>query len=129
MRESGAKLIDDIWQKRITRDVHIYSLYPVHGDLWSAYIETFDFPLDENLNKKCDCSDNSRECLNCKEKNTVLRQRKKILLRAGFFGEKTLQNPLGIVIYAYYPAYVPVPKKGEKKETFWDLPPALRPTL
>lgn len=129
LRNETTRFWAETVQKRITRDLHIYSLYPVHGDLWSAYIETFDFPWDENLEKKCDCSDNSPECLECKEKNTIKRSRKKILLRANFVGPKTLKNPLGIMVYAYYPAYVPVPKEGKKKETFWDLPPALRPVL
>ena len=120
---------NDIWQKKITRDVHIYSLYPVHGDMWSAYIETFDFPLDENLGKDCDCSDNSHVCLACKEKNMVpgSRRRKKILLRANFEGNKNLNNPLGVMVYAYYPAMIPIPK--ETREKFWDLPPPLRPEL
>ncbi len=125
------KLWADFQQKRITRDVHIYSLYPTHGDLWSAYIETFDFPLDDNLQKICDCTDHSRACLDCKEKNMIpgSRQRKKILLRVNFIGQKTLSNPFGILIYAYYQAYVPVPKDGQKAEKFWDLPPALRPEI
>lgn len=118
-------------QSRLTRDVHIYSLYPLHGDMWSAYIETFDFPLDENLGKNCDCTDNSYECLKCKEKNMIPngRKRKKILLRVNFVGPKTLENPLGILVYAYYPAYVPVPKNNQPSEKFWDLPPALRPKI
>lgn len=119
---------NEVWRNRISRDTHIYSLRYVHSDLWEAYIETFDFVLDENLRKKCDCSDNSYECLSCKEKNTVKRQRKKIWLRANFIGQKNLLNPFGIMIYEYYPATVPLPKKGERK-TFWDLPPALRPRI
>lgn len=119
---------NEVWRNRISRDTHIYSLRYIHGDLWEAYIETFDFVLDENLKKKCDCSDNSYECLSCKEKNTVKRQRKKIWLRANFIGQKNLFNPFGIMIYAYYPASIPLPKKGERK-TFWDLPPALRPRI
>ena len=118
----------DIWSKRTSRDTHIYSLRFVHGDLWEAYIETFDFVLDENLRKKCDCSDNSYECLLCKEKNTVQRQQKRIWLRANFIGQKNLLNPFGLMIYAYFSSFVPLPQKGEKK-TFWDLPPALRPRI
>ena len=136
-----SRSIQEIRKNHITRDVHIYSLYPVHGDLWSAYIETFDFPLDENLKKVCDCMDNSKECLKCKMSNAIKRERKKILLKANFRGiknctdspndnpkeeEKICNNPLGIMVYAYYPAHIPLPKNGEKKETFWDLPPALR---
>lgn len=140
-----SRSLQELRQNRITRDVHIYSLYLVHGDLWSAYIETFDFPLDENLKKVCDCMDNSKECLKCKMANAIKRDRKKILMRANFSGvknctdlprdnpkegekrgEKICNNPLGIMVYAYYPAYVPIPKDGEKKETYWDLPPALR---
>ena len=122
---------NEIQQKRVTRDVHIYALYPVRGELWSAYIETFDLPLDENLEKKCDCTDNSHECLACKEKNMVPngRKRKKILLRANFKGEKNLENPLGVMVYAYYPAIIPIPKEGPNSEKFWNLPPALRPEL
>ena len=114
---------------QLIRDVHIYSLYPVHGDLWSAYIETFDFPLEETLGKKCDCVDNSSKCLNCKEKNAVNRERKKILIRVNFFDKKSLENPLGLLVYAYYTAYVSIPKDKEKAEKFWDLPPALRPDI
>lgn len=126
--EAG-RIWETIKRERFTRDVHIYSLYPVHGDLWSAYIETFDFPLDENLEKKCDCSDNSHECLSCKEIHSIPngRRRKKILLRADFSGKKTLSNPMGILVYAYYPAFVPVVK--ENNEKFWDLPAALRPEI
>ena len=122
---------NEIQQKRVTRDVHIYSLYPVHGDLWSAYIETFDLPLDENLEKKCDCTDNSHECIECKEKNMIPngRRRKKILLRANFEGVKNLDNPLGVMVYAFYPAVIPIPKEGADAEKFWNLPPALRPVL
>ncbi|MGN0919347.1 MAG: hypothetical protein ACI4OR_01105 [Alphaproteobacteria bacterium] len=128
--EAGASW-NEIQQKRVTRDVHIYSLYPLRGDLWSAYIETFDLPLDENLEKKCDCSDNSHECIACKEQNMVSkgRRRKKILLRANFNGIKNLDNPLGVMVYAYYPAVVPIPKEGADSEKFWNLPPALRPAL
>ena len=122
---------NDIWQKKITRDVHIYSLFPLRGDMWSAYIETFDFPLNDDLRKICDCSDNSHECLACKEKNALpgSRRRRKILLRANFEGPKNLGNPLGIMVYAYYPALVPIFKETSQKEKFWDLPPALRPAL
>ena len=118
-------------QNKVTRDVHIYSLYPTHGDFWSAYIETFDFKLDDELNKKCDFYDNSYECLECKEQNMIPdgRNRKKILLRVNFIAPKTLDNPLGIMVYAYYPAYVPVPKDKKNAEKFWDLPPALRPRI
>ena len=122
---------NNIWQKKITRDVHIYALYPLQGDLWRAYIETFDFPLNENLGKICDCTDNSHECLSCKEQNIIPggRRRRRVLLRANFYGPKTLKNPLGVMVYAYYPAQIPLPKPGTPKETFWDLPPALRPKL
>ena len=83
------------------------------------------------MGKICDCTDNSHDCLTCKEQNIIPggRRRRKILLRANFQGEKTLRNPMGVMVYAYYPALVPVPKPEEDVSTFWDLPPALRPVL
>ena len=115
----------------VTRDLHIYDLSLVRGDLWSAYIETFDFKVDENLGRICDCDDNSRFCITCKEMSSIpgSRKRHKIWLRADAIAPKTQVNPMGIVIYAYYPSDIPVPKKGEEKSTFWDLPPALRPDI
>lgn len=137
---------NEIQQNRVNRDVHIYSLENIRGDLWRAYIETFDLPLDENLKKQCDCSDNSHKCISCKEQNMIPngRKRKKILLRANFKGrknctteaidnpskkEKLCDNPLGVQVYAYYPAAIPIQKNKSESEKFWDLPPALRPEL
>ena len=119
----------EIFGKRIMRDVHIYDLYLDHGDMWVAYIETFDFEVNENSETLCPCSDNSSECLDCKGKNTVQRQRKKIWMRAYFNNPRKddYENPLKVMVYAFYSADIPIFKND--KETFWDLPPALRPDI
>ena len=131
---------NEIWRNRVTRDVHIYSLEYVHSDLWEAYIETFDLPFEDDLKKKCDCTDNSKECLACKEENMIPdgRKRKKIWLRINFAGQKgvivgrdgkvSYDNPFGLLIYAYYSADIPISSSGDNKK-LWDLPPALMPEI
>lgn len=130
VRKEMEKLQSETYRRGIVRDVHIYNLHLEHG-LWTAVIETFDFPRPDGP-PACDCMDNSKECLKCKYEKTILRQRKRIWIRASFMGSKygyldtennsKNPNPFGIQIDGYYVGYMP----KDAVTTLWDLPPELR---
>ena len=111
------------------RDVHIFNLHPYYGNLWTAVIETFDFP-NKIGTPDCDCYDNSPICLKCKYEKTLLRQRRRIWIRISFRGKKDLDinnnsknaNPFGILVEGYYIGYMP----KDPVDRNWDLPAELR---
>ena len=125
----------------LIRDVHIYSLKNVGPNLWSAIIETFDLPITDDLISECPCTDNSKECLNCKISKAKNRERKKIWIRTSFArkeiseqmcnsihrvsGKEVCFNPLGISIDKYISTFLPI----HPNATYWDLPPDLRPEI
>jgi hypothetical protein len=53
-----------IFNNNIERDVHIYNLHLLHGNIWTAIVETFDFYRDRTM---CRCNDNSSQCIQCKK--------------------------------------------------------------
>ena len=123
----------------IERYVHIYNLHPLYlfnkeyGTLWTAVIETFDFPKHDGT-PVCDCTDNSTDCLACKYGKALLRQRNRIWIRVSYAGKRWVRrepkdfettshdNPFGIRIEGYYVGYMP----KDVENTNWDLPPELR---
>lgn len=111
------------------RDVHIYNLHPYHNNFWTAVIETFDFPNTGDLERVCNCFDNSTQCLTCKAQRNVGRERRRIWIRTSFRNKKTPENlednPFGILISGYYIGYTPLVPKS----LIWDLPPELKPDL
>ena len=117
-----------------TRDVHIYNLHPYHGNLWTAVIETFDFPKSDGPPVCNGCSDNSTKCLKCKYEKAIQRQRRRIWIRVSFnpqnswvrkeeadYLRTSQDNPFGIVIEGYYIGYMP----KDATNLNWDLPPEL----
>ena len=129
----------------IVREAHIYDLrllYPRFPYLWMAYIEVFDMPATEDYVGVCLCSDNSKQCLDCKKQKSVNRERYKIWIRTTFGRPQKCivqdqdpilkdqdaglcLNPLGISVDEYNPTIVPI----HDDETYWNLPPALRTGL
>ncbi|MDR2902832.1 MAG: hypothetical protein LBU87_07015 [Lactobacillales bacterium] len=106
------------------RDVHLYEIRLVGPDLWQAIIDTFDMPVPDSFRPICgNCMTNDIDCLTCKEQNAFRRRRFKVYLKTNFAGQKTLANPLGILVYSYSLLYMPI----HKDENFWDIPAALRP--
>lgn len=109
----------------LIREVHIYSLKWLRSNLWVALLETFDLPITDNLISACACSENTKECLQCKMKNAKNRERKKIWMRTSFSRPKTLANPLGVSVDRYISTFVPI----HDDATYWDLPTALQPDI
>ena len=122
----------------LVRDVHIYSLTILPSNLWVALIETFDLPTTDDGIGVCGCSDNSKACLNCKIQNAKRRERRKIWMRVSNRKPKECRadnrntdsdqrcfNPLGLSVDKYISTMVPI----HPEETYWDLPPALRPEI
>ena len=119
--------------QRRERDVHIYNLHPYYGNLWTAIVETFDFPKQDGP-PTCDCSDNSTKCLKCKTEKSLSRQRRRVWIRVSDAGQKWIRrkpedflttsndNPFGIRIEGYYMGYMP----KDAPDPNWDLPPELR---
>ena len=119
------ELSEKIQRQRFSRDIHIYNLHLLHGNIWTAVIETFDFPETDNLLPQCACSDNSVECLKCKNKHTIYKERRRIWIRVSLKGKKTIDNPFGIQIEGYHIGYLP----NIQENTQWDLPSELTPVF
>ena len=109
----------------LIRDVHIYDLRLLGGNLWMAIIETFDLPITDDLTSECLCSDNSPACLSCKTKKAKYHERRKIWIRTSYQRPKTLENPLGVSVDKYISTILPI----HPEETYWGLPSALRPEI
>ena len=131
--ENRKQLSYNLFHNKMVQEARIYDLYLARWDLWSAYLEVFDFKLDDNLNHPCPCQDDSTKCWECKEQNKISKKRYKVWLRAKFFDEKdrdlesVYRNPLNVKIYAFYELPVRIPDDTkDQKETFWGLPPTLR---
>ncbi len=141
MRESARKGLESLLNETIgqnkVRDVHIYNLHPYYGSLWTAVIETFDFPKQDSALPVCNCFNNTSECLKCKYENTLLRQRRRIWIRVIYsknnedkwvrdtaekITKTSMDNPFGIVIIGYYVGYMP----KDPQNLDWDLPSELR---
>lgn len=118
-------LFNDTRARRIVKDVHIYSLKLTGSAIWEGIFDVFDMPIPDMFNPVCSCFDNSMECLSCKEKNMLGRQRFKVYIRSNFSAPKSLLNPLGIRVVNYDQLYIPI----DPKEKFWGIPSILRPDL
>ncbi len=116
-------LLNKIRNQNIVREVHIYNLHFLRNNLWTAVIETFDFPQEHSLCKNC--MDNSFECIQCKTKKRLHQERRRIWIQTSFTGKKTIYNPFGLKIDGYYMGYMPI----ENQTTEWDLPSELKPSL
>lgn len=111
--------------KGFVRDVHLYELTYLYENLWQGIFDTFDMPIPDSYNPICnDCYDNSKECIECKQKYAFDRQRYKVFIRTTFSGEKSVGNPLGFMIYSYQILPMVV-----KDNDYWDTPRVLRPEL
>lgn len=111
--------------KKLVKDVHLYDLKQTPSGMWEGLFDVFDMPIPDMFNPVCHCSENTRECLACKEKNALNRRRYKVFIRSGFNGTESLRNPLGIMIRQYNLLYQPI----DSEEKMWNLPPILRPQL
>jgi len=109
----------------VNREVHIYSLRQTPGGLWEALVDIFDMKPRDPYNPVCDCDDNSKECLGCKEKLKIDRTRYRMYLRSNFYGPVSLDNPMGIRVDDVYVT----PQIVHPKEVFWNIPPVLKPEL
>jgi len=124
--QQQTEVIDMLEREGCVRDVHIYEIKHVYGNLWTAIIDLFDIPLDRlTLAPFCTCQDNSKKCLNCKmrygrEKGLNGRsrhQRLKIWARMGRIRPPSHENPFGLGIISYIPQYIPVHEESD----YWGI--------
>ena len=108
-------------RKGVNREVHIYSLRKTPTGLWEALVDIFDMQPRDPYNPVCECDNNSRECLACKEELNLGRTRYRMYVKAGFYAPKTLSNPMGISISDIYVT----PQIVHPKEDFWNIPSGL----
>lgn len=111
--------------KGFVRDVHLYELKHIKENFWEAVFDTFDMPVPDAYAPICNCSNNSKSCIDCKIKNTYRRLRYRVYIRTGFANAKTKSNPLGVSIELYNMLYEPI----HTDEIFWRVPNALKPEL
>ncbi|MBQ7413354.1 MAG: hypothetical protein IJV07_03655 [Alphaproteobacteria bacterium] len=112
-------------RKGANKEVHIYSLRQTPAGLWEALIDVFDMLPRDSFDPICDCFDNSPECITCKEENGLGQQRFRVFVRAGFWGQVSLLNPMGIQVDGIYL----IPQQIHPNDQFWNIPPLLKPTL
>ena len=112
-------------RKRVNREVHIYSIRQTPSGLWEALVDIFDMKPRDPYNPVCDCYDNTRECLKCKEELNLGRTRYRIYVRAGFWGSPSRDNPMGVGISNVYV----IPQIVHPEEQFWNIPSILKPEL
>lgn len=114
--------------KGYVRDVLIYELEYLYGDMWQAIFEEFDMPIPDPFNPLCnECltdEANSPACISCKKQHALARRRYKAFVRVNFNNLKTISNPLGVMIYSYQ--IIPMVVRDD---SFWDTPRALKPEL
>ncbi len=118
-------MFNDTRARHIVKDVHLYSLKLTGANIWEGIFDVFDMPVPDIFNPVCNCSDNTPDCLACKEKNALGHQRFRVYIRSNFNAPKSLLNPLGILVLNYDQLYIPI----DPKEKFWNLPSVLRPEL
>lgn len=124
-QQKARTILEETRGKSLIRDTHIFDLNVIHSNLWQAIIETYDLPITDDLVSECNCTDNSKKCINCKISKAVKRERTKIFMRTSFKRPKSLLNPLGISVDSYTPLIMPI----HEKEPYWDLAPDLRPEI
>ena len=128
---SSRSLFSESRAKGFVRDVHLYELKKIKPTLWEAVFDTFDMPIPDAYTPICNCSDNSKQCIDCKVEHTSRRLRFRVFIRARFIKYEEasqsykLANPLGFTIKSYNMLYVPI----KEKENFWQIPTELKPDL
>lgn len=115
----------DAAKKKANKEVHIYSLQQTPSGLWEGLMDVFDMPPYDPFNPLCVCTDNSQECLTCKEKHKKGKQRYEFFVDAGFNGFPSLMNPLGVMVNGFYL----MPKIIHPEEKYWGIPSVLKPEL
>lgn len=124
-RVEADSIFNDSRTNGFVRDVHLYELKRVHTNLWEGLFDTFDMPVPDSFNPICNCSDNSKKCLDCKIANSSRHMRFRVFIRTNFNNVKNLENPLGFMIYSYNTLYIPI----HENETYWGIPSALKPEI
>ncbi len=109
----------------LVKDVILYDVRLMHGNLWTGLFDVFDMPIPDPFNPECVCADPVPECIACKVKKSLKRQRYRVYLRTMLAGTKSVHNPLGVLIPVYNLLYIPI----NPNENYWGLPPALRPDI
>lgn len=105
------------------RDVHLYEVEYMYENLWQAIFDTFDMPVPDPFKPLCNnCTDNSKECIDCKKEHALNRNRYKVFIRTNFYNMKSIGNPLGFLIYSYQVLPMVV-----DDNSYWDTPKALKP--
>lgn len=114
-------------QKRgLNQEAHVYSIRQTPGGAWEALLDVFEMKPRNPFNPICNCDDNSRECLTCKGKNNQGRRRYRVFIRGlPLYQEANIYNPLGIMI----DIVSVLPQPIHPNETYWGIPPVLRPEL
>ena len=125
MKQEQYAILAPAKRKGVNREVHIYSLRQTPSGLWEALVDIFDMKPRDPYNPVCDCDDNSKECLGCKEELNLGRTRYRMYLRSNFYGPVSLDNPMGIRVDDVYVT----PQIVHPKEIFWNIPPVLKPEL
>lgn len=127
----AAAALEESRKKGFVREVHLYELKRVRSNLWEAVFDTFDMPIPDLYNPVCSCSDNSKECIQCKKNHTSRQMRYRAFIRTAFVDTKEkskawlMINPLGLQIMAYNLLYMPV----NDQEYYWKIPSDLKPEL
>lgn len=124
-RVEADSIFNDSRTNGFIRDVHLYELKRVNSTLWEGLFDTFDMPIPDSFSPICNCSDNSKKCVDCKVKNASRRMRFRVFIRTSFNNVKSLDNPLGFMISSYSTLYVPI----HENENYWGIPSALKPDI
>ena len=106
------------------RDIHLLDLQYLYQNIWIGIFDSFDMPIPDSFKPLCACSDNSKECIQCKIDNSYRRTRYKVYIRTAFNNAKSIGNPLGFNIYSYQLLPMTV-----NDNSYWDTPRALKPEL
>ncbi|MDY6407383.1 MAG: hypothetical protein SPL08_01585 [Pseudomonadota bacterium] len=125
MNEEVYAIDEQARRKGVNREVHIYSLRQTPMGLWEALIDVFDMKPRDPYNPICDCDDNSRECLKCKEELNLGRERYRIYIRSGFHGIPNIDNPFGVRVEDVHIT----PQIVHPNDKFWNIPPILKPEI
>lgn len=115
----------DSRSQNFVRDIHIYNLQRIHGNVWEGLFDMFDMPIPDSYNPLCPCTDNSPACIKCKKEHTSRHRRFRAMIRVNFNGKKSIQNPLGLQVVNYSILYIPV----KEEEKYWGIPSDLKPDL
>ena len=124
-QEQSFAISNEAKKKNVNKEVHIYSLQQTPAGLWEGLVEVFDMPPYDPFNPLCQCMDNSKECLQCKEQHKKGKKRYRVYADANFSGHPSLMNPLGVQVNGFYI----IPKIIHTEEKYWDIPSVLKPEL